>query len=53
MNEYVWYYHEDRVHLALGKGKPTGREAEKDSVGELGREVSGRSELPDDISSQH
>jgi putative transposase len=31
MNEYVRYYHEDRTHLALAKGTPTGREAEKDT----------------------
>ena len=29
MNEYIRYYHEDRTHLALAKGTPTGREAEK------------------------
>ena len=29
MNEYVLYYHEDRTHLALAKGTPAGREAEK------------------------
>jgi transposase InsO family protein len=27
MNDYVRYYHEDRTHLALGKGTPAGREA--------------------------
>jgi putative transposase len=27
MNEYVRYYHDDRTHLALGKGTPAGREA--------------------------
>jgi putative transposase len=26
MNEYISYYHEDRTHLALGKGTPAGRE---------------------------
>ena len=29
MNEYVRYYHDDRTHLALAKGTPAGREAEK------------------------
>jgi putative transposase len=29
MNEYVRYYHDDRTHLALGKGTPAGREAVK------------------------
>jgi len=29
MNEYVRYYHDDRTHLALDKGTPAGREAEK------------------------
>jgi transposase InsO family protein len=29
MKEYIRYYHEDRTHLALGKGTPAGREAEK------------------------
>jgi len=29
MGEYVRYYHEDRTHLALAKGTPAGREAEK------------------------
>jgi transposase InsO family protein len=29
MNEYVRYYHEDRTHLALCKGTPDGRDAEK------------------------
>ena len=34
VNEYVNYYHEDRTHLALEKGTPTGREAQtKPSVG--------------------
>jgi transposase InsO family protein len=28
MKEYIRYYHEDRTHLALGKGTPAGREAE-------------------------
>jgi hypothetical protein len=28
MNEYVRYYHDDRTHLALAKGTPTGRAAE-------------------------
>ncbi len=27
MNDYVHYYHDDRTHLALAKGTPTGREA--------------------------
>ena len=31
MNEYVRYYHEDRTHLALGKGTPAGRDAEENS----------------------
>ena len=30
MREYVRYYHEDRTHLALLKGTPSTREAEKD-----------------------
>jgi putative transposase len=30
MREYVRYYHEDRTHLALSKGTPSTREAEKD-----------------------
>src|SRR3984957_8289841 len=30
MWEYVRYYHEDRTHLALSKGTPSTREAEKD-----------------------
>lgn len=25
MNEYARYYHNDRTHLALAKGTPTGR----------------------------
>ncbi len=29
MKDYVCYYHEDRKHLALAKGTPAGREAEK------------------------
>ena len=29
MNEYVRYYHEERTHLALAKGTPSGREAMK------------------------
>jgi hypothetical protein len=29
MKEYIRYYHEDRTHLALGKGTPAGREAEQ------------------------
>ena len=29
MNEYVCYYHDDRTHLALAKGTPAGRSAEK------------------------
>ena len=33
MNEYVRYYHEDRTHLALAKGTPTGRVAVKNSDG--------------------
>lgn len=33
MNEYVLYYHEDRTHLALAKGTPEGREAERDHCG--------------------
>jgi transposase InsO family protein len=31
MSEYVRYYHDDRTHLALKKGTPNGREAEKSS----------------------
>jgi transposase InsO family protein len=31
MNEYTRYYHEGRTHLALAKGTPVGREAEKNS----------------------
>jgi hypothetical protein len=31
MNEYIRYYHEDRTHLALAKGTPSGRDAEKNS----------------------
>jgi len=27
----VRYYHDDRTHLALAKGTPSGREAEKNS----------------------
>jgi transposase InsO family protein len=33
MNEYVRYHHEDRTHLAQGKGTPAGREAEKNPEG--------------------
>jgi hypothetical protein len=33
MNEYVRYYHEDRTHLALAKGTPAGRAAEKNPEG--------------------
>ena len=29
MIEYIRYYHEDRTHLALGKGTPAGREEVK------------------------
>jgi hypothetical protein len=29
MNEYVRYYHDDRTHLALAKGTPTGRRTAK------------------------
>src|ERR1022692_4010952 len=29
ISEYVCYYHDDRTHLALDKGTPAGREAEK------------------------
>jgi len=29
MTEYIRYYHEDRTHLALGKGAPAGREEVK------------------------
>ena len=29
MTEYIRYYHEDRTHLALGKGTPAGREEVK------------------------
>jgi putative transposase len=31
MSEYIRYYHEDRTHLALGKGTPGGRQAKKHS----------------------
>jgi putative transposase len=31
MNEYIRYYHDDRTHLALAKGTPTGRQAVKNS----------------------
>jgi putative transposase len=27
INEYIRYYHEDRTHLALAKGTPSGRQA--------------------------
>jgi len=37
LNEYVVYYHNDRTHLALAKGTPAGREAEKSSC--AGRRV--------------
>ena len=37
MNEYVRYYHDDRTHLALDKGTPAGREAEKNP--DAGRKV--------------
>jgi hypothetical protein len=30
INEYVFYYLEDRTHLALEKGTPAGREAKED-----------------------
>ena len=29
MIEYIRYYHDDRTHLALGKGTPTSREEVK------------------------
>jgi putative transposase len=29
MGDYIRYYHDDRTHLALAKGTPTGREARK------------------------
>lgn len=32
MKEYVRYYHEDRTHLALAKGTPTGRKAGTNSI---------------------
>jgi putative transposase len=32
MKEYVGYYHDDRTHLALSKGTPAGRNAEKNLV---------------------
>jgi len=32
MKEYVRYYHDDRTHLALSKGTPGGRDAEKNPV---------------------
>jgi putative transposase len=31
MSEYIRYYHEDRTHLALAKGTPGDRQAEKSS----------------------
>jgi transposase InsO family protein len=37
MKKYIRYYHDDRTHLALAKGTPTGREAEKNPV--AGRKV--------------
>jgi hypothetical protein len=37
MNDYIRYCHDDRTHLALAKGTPAGREAEKNSV--VGRKV--------------
>jgi len=37
LNEYVVYYHNDRTHLALARGTPAGREAEKSSA--AGRKV--------------
>ena len=34
MNEYIHYYHDDRTHLALAKGTPSGRKAaSKSGVG--------------------
>jgi putative transposase len=33
INEYVLYYLEDRTHLALDKGTPTGRDAKEDPGG--------------------
>jgi hypothetical protein len=38
MNEYIRYYHEDRTHLSLDKGTPTGRVAER-SAPEAGRGI--------------
>ena len=32
MKEYLGYYHDDRAHLALSKGTPAGRDAEKNLV---------------------
>ncbi|MGA3081134.1 MAG: hypothetical protein ABSD44_07095 [Terracidiphilus sp.] len=29
MNDYIRYYHDDRMHLALAKGTPAGRAAAK------------------------
>jgi len=37
MNEYIRYYHEDRTHLALAKGTPASREAERNPG--IGRRV--------------
>ena len=37
MNEYIRYYHDDRTHLALAKGTPTGRVAEENPG--LGRRI--------------
>jgi transposase InsO family protein len=32
MNEYIYYYHEDRTHLGLGKLTPAGRKAERNTT---------------------
>jgi hypothetical protein len=32
MNDYIRYYHEDRTHLALAKGTPAERKAEKNPL---------------------
>jgi transposase InsO family protein len=37
MKEYVRYYHDDRTHLTLAKGTPTGREAASSS--QAGRQI--------------
>jgi putative transposase len=43
MREYVGYYHDDRTHLALAKGTPTGRKAGTNPI--AGRKVVSMSRL--------